>query len=115
MLHPLGRLCRVKRAKLSRRKASLTSRNRSISVQLRGRSEAVNYYAWENKLNEDNRRTVAAASCGAGVENITRAARNLGKLRAMSEDEIEANLSSLEEEVAHHLQIEHAVNLASGW
>jgi hypothetical protein len=49
-------------------------------------------------------------------EAITRAARNLGLIRKLTPDEIQANLASLENEVICHMQVSDAVNQMNwGW
>jgi hypothetical protein len=45
-------------------------------------------------------------------ETITASARKFGKMRMMSEAEIEENLTALEDEVIRHLQIEQAIRLS---
>jgi hypothetical protein len=49
---------------------------------------------------------------GDGAAYVTHAARHLGRLRGMTAEEIENNLTALEDEVTRHLQISQALNFA---
>jgi hypothetical protein len=62
---------------------------------------------------EQNRSNLAVG-LGMSPESIAHAATHLGMLRNMTAAEIQANITSLENEVISHVQVAQAVN-AQNW
>jgi hypothetical protein len=50
---------------------------------------------------------------GKDTDHVTAAARHLGQFRSMTVDEVESNLTALEDEVVQHLQVSQAINLTN--